>query len=249
MNIYLIPDTQQKQGVRNPLIPIAHHICDVKPNVVLHGGDHWDFPSLSRYDKGKKSHRTKSFLADLRAGNEAMEAFWKIIKKRWPKYKQCQWIILEGNHEIRRKNALEYGPDELLELIEAFPMNYDNWNVVLPFLKVHKINGVSFSHYFQNDSSNRPIGTAKQLLMKRHSSRVAFHKQGFDYAEALGMEGRQIQAIIAGSCYFHNEGYKTHTNHHWRGTVVLTNVRDGMFDFARYNLQSIDNHYKKFYKK
>jgi len=52
--IYIIPDTQVKPDVENPLIAVAHHICDLKPHYVIHLGDHWDFPSLSKYDKGKK---------------------------------------------------------------------------------------------------------------------------------------------------------------------------------------------------
>lgn len=48
---FVIPDTQVKKGV-----PIDHMawigaaIRDYKPDVVVHLGDHWDFPSLSRYD-------------------------------------------------------------------------------------------------------------------------------------------------------------------------------------------------------
>jgi hypothetical protein len=245
--IYIIPDTQSRPNVRNPLIVYAYHICELKPKHVIHLGDHWDFPSLSQYDKGKKSHRVKSYLADVRAGNFSMAEFWAIIEQLWPKYKEeCEFTILYGNHEDRRRRALEYGPDELVSLLEEFPMDYDNWSTVVPFLKTYKIKGINFCHYFQNEGSARPIGTARQLIMKKHVSCIAGHKQGFDYEEMItGDEEKVIQCMIIGSGYYHDEAYKTHTNHHWRGSVILYNVHDGMYDYARYSLTWLDGQYIK----
>jgi len=243
--IYVIPDTQVKPGVKNPLIPIAHHICDIKPRYVIHGGDHWDFPSLSRYDKGKKSHRTKSYLKDMRAGNKAMDEFWDILNKKWAKHQEeCEFILHQGNHEERRVRAIQYGPDELLELIEECDYNHKGWNKVVKFLEVNIVEGIHFTHYFANLNSAYPIGSAAQLIKKKLSSCLAFHKQGFDYAEQTAEEGRLIQCMIVGSCYFHDENYKNHNNHHWRGVVVLTNVRNGMYDFARYSLTELERYYE-----
>ena len=243
--IYLIGDTQSKENVKNPLVVIAHHICDLRPKHVLHLGDHWDMPSLSAYDKGKKSHRVYSYLKDIEAGNLAMREFWNIINLRWPKWKdECVFVILEGNHENRRNNALEYGGDYIYDLLASKSFDLKNWSIKVPFLEVIKINGIEFSHYFQNDGSPRPIGTAKQLLTKRHVSCIAGHKQGFDYAEMLKGADETIQSMIIGSSYYHNESYKTHTNHHWRGTVLI-HFREGAagFDFSRYSLESLDKIY------
>jgi hypothetical protein len=244
---YIVPDLQIKTGVRNPLIVLAHHINDLRPKHVICGGDLWDLPSLSLYDKGKKSHRAKSYLQDITAGNVALEEFWKIIKKKWPTFKDdCVWIILQGNHEFRRERALEHGPDELIELMKSVDFDYSNWSMVIPFLSVIKINGIEYSHYFQNEGSARPIGTARQLLMKRHTPCIAFHKQGFDYAEMLQGAEQTIQALIIGSCYYHDESYKNHTNCHWRGSVLI-HFRNGLngFDFSRYSLASLDKIYEK----
>jgi len=189
-DIYVIPDTQTRPGVKNPLIAVAHHICQLRPSTILHLGDHWDFPSLSAYDKGKKSHRSKTYLDDVRAGNRCMEEFWAIIKKKWKRWKKSKWIILKGNHENRRHRALEYGPDELVTLMLEFPMNYDNWDRVIPFLEWIEVKGVTFCHYFVQDNSSGAISTAQALLNKRHGSVVAGHKQGFDYKEALTTKKR-----------------------------------------------------------
>jgi len=244
MNIYKIGDTQVKPGVRNPLVPIAYHICEVKPDIIVHIGDHWDMPSLSKYDKGKKSHRTKSYLSDIRAGNKALREFNSILDLMWPdNRKLCKKIIFKGNHEDRRNRALEYGPDELIELMNEFDFDYTGWDEVVPFREVKSIGGVLFTHFFQNLNNANAIGTARQLIAKKHCSCVVGHKQGWEYHEEITEKNKRIQALISGSSYLHDENYKNHNNHHWRGTTVLTNVKNGMFDFARYDIHTLDTHY------
>jgi len=242
MNIYVIPDTQSKEGVQNPLLPIAHHICELKPDYVIHMGDHWDMPSLSSYDKGKKSHEAKTYRKDITAGNKSMQEFWAVIALKWPKArKECIFEFLNGNHEFRRNRAMEYASEDLRDLMKAFPFEIDGWKEH-PFLKVIIRGGVSFSHYFANLNSDRPIGTARQILLKKHISCVAAHMQGYDYAEQLTGK-KTIQAIIAGSCYYHNETYKPQSNHHWRGSILLRDVKGGMFEFSRFSLFKLKEKY------
>ncbi len=241
---YIIPDTQSKEGVGNPLIPVARHICQIRPAIVIHLGDHWDMPSLSKYDKGKKSHRVKTYFKDVTAGNASMAQFWQIIHSNWPNaHNQCKFIILKGNHEDRVNRAKEYGPDELIDLLDQYPLDYQHWDKVIPFLQVFEWKQIEFCHYFQNLNNATAIGTARQLLMKSHKSRIAGHKQGFDYEEMPCGSNKVIQAMIAGSCYYHSEEYKTHNNNHFRGTVILKNVHDGMFDFSRYSLNALKERY------
>ena len=242
--IYVIPDTQAKTGVYNPLEPVAYHISKIKPTYIVHLGDHWDMPSLSQYDKGKKSHRVKTYLKDIEAGNEAMKSFFSILDRSWPEHVNvCRKYILTGNHEHRIARAKEYGPDELVGLMDLHKPDYTGWDEVYPFLEILKLEGINFCHYFQNNGSASAISTARQLILKQHESCIAGHKQGFDYAEQLQGKDKRIQSMIIGSCYYHDEEYKTHTNHHWRGSVVLHDVHDGMYDFSRHSLTSLDQQF------
>lgn len=239
--IYVIGDTQSKPGVKNPLIPVAYHICELKPKYVVHMGDHWDMPSLSYYDKGKKSHRIYTYHDDIDAGNRTMDEFWTIIDKHWPTaLDECEFHIHKGNHEDRIKRAIEYCEDSYKRMFIDYPPCYDNWSHVHEFLVINKIHGINFSHYFQNLNNANAISTARQLCMKKHTSCIAGHKQGFDYEEMMTDEGN-IQCMIVGSTYYHEEGYKAQSNHHWRGTVVLYNYDGkGQYDYARYSLDFLD---------
>lgn len=245
--IYLIGDTQQRPQVRNSLKVCALHIADVRPRYVVLLGDHWDLPSLSYWDKGKKSHRPRTYLRDMQAGNKAMVEFWDILIGAWPEVlKECEFHFLMGNHEDRRNKAIEFCEDHYVDLIESVKFNLKNWKVH-KFLKVVKIQGIEFSHYFANPNSSKAIGSARHLLNKRHVTCIAGHQQGFDYAEQLQGSNKTIQALIMGSTYYHNEDYKKHNNHHWRGTVIIHNTKTSTgFDFSRFSLDTLDKLYEDF---
>lgn len=244
--IYVIGDTQLKEGVRNPLVVIAHHICSIRPKHVVHLGDHWDMPSLSGYDKGKKSHEAKTYTKDIAAGNHSMREFWAIINKLWPSNKEdCTWVILEGNHEHRIDRAKDYGTHELRDLMEMVVRDYRGWEIVVPFLEIIRIHDIEFCHFFTNEHTSKPVGTARMMLNKRHVNQIAGHKQGFDYAEQLKGSDETIQAVILGSSYYHDEEYKKQSNHHFRGTMVVhLNGKRG-FDFMRTSLNLLDKMYLK----
>lgn len=247
MDILVIPDTQVKKGVDvSYLVSIAKYAAQEKPAYIIHLGDHHDMPSLSYYDKGKKSHEVYNYIDDIESGNEATDLFFKALDLYWRGHKKkCKKIKLRGNHEDRINRAREYGDATLCAMIRRFKIDDSRWNRVIPFNQPLKIGGIFFSHYFPNDNSGKPIGTARQLLNKRSNSVVAGHQQGFDYAEQLTMDGKTLHALIAGSCYLHDENYKgPQCNHHFRGIVMLRNVRDGMYDIERYSLDRLMKDFK-----
>ena len=77
----VIPDTQVKPGVPlDHLSWIGEYIVERKPDVVVHLGDHWDFPSLSAYDRGKKAMEGRRYTDDVDAGNEGMNLLTTPIR-------------------------------------------------------------------------------------------------------------------------------------------------------------------------
>lgn len=245
-DIYVLPDTQIRPDIDYTFLKsIAKHISEVKPKYLIMLGDWHDMKSLSSFDKGKKSHEIFNYIEDIESGNDADEYFFSWLKVFWPTYKRkMKRIKLYGNHEDRIKRAMEYGDSTIREMLRRFRIDNSRWSKIVPFLKVFKLLGVNFSHYFPNDNSGKAIGTARQLLQKRHESCVAGHQQGFDYAEQLSFGTKVIQAIISGSCYVHDEGYKGPNNHHFRGTYILRNVKRGMFDIERFSLVNLREKYK-----
>src|SRR4029077_11239935 len=98
--------------------------------------------------------------------------------------------------------------------------------------------GVSYSHYFANTHSGKPIGgSIDNRLNKIGRTFVQGHEQGL----LLGL--RQFpgnvtrHGVVAGSFYLHDEAYRgLQSNGEWRGIVVMNDVRDGQFDIMPLSL-------------
>jgi hypothetical protein len=94
-----IPDTQVKPGVPTDHIEwAARYIAEKQPSVIVVGGDWHDMPSLSSYDRGKRSSEGKRYRQDIQAGNDAIDLFERTLKREAPKYQPGKEFIL-GNHD------------------------------------------------------------------------------------------------------------------------------------------------------
>jgi hypothetical protein len=72
--IMCIFDTQVKEGIDTTyLSDIGKYIVEKRPDIVVHIGDHWDMPSLSSYDVGKKVFEGRRYRKDIDAGNQGMQ--------------------------------------------------------------------------------------------------------------------------------------------------------------------------------
>lgn len=230
----VIPDTQSKPGVPNDhLAWIGQYIADKfsgRDTTVIHLGDHWDMPSLSSYDKGKKAMEGRRYLADVVAGNRAFALLDDPIaaataKTGWTPRK----VLLRGNHENRILRATELDP-QLDGLLSMDALDGRDWEVH-DFLEVVDIDGVLYSHYFYNPMNGRPYGGANvetRLKTIGHSFTMG-HQQTLQYGLRF-INGVSQHGLVCGAAYQHEEDYLgPQGNAHWRGIVVCHNVRDGSY--------------------
>jgi len=228
---FVLPDTQCKPGEpMDHLRWIGRAIRDYKPDVVIHIGDHWDFPSLSTYSAPESgAMEGLRYEDDLKAGNDGLSILHKAMGG-WHGRK----VLLRGNHEDRLTRYLDRNP----KLSGAMGFHQFNdrslgWEVV----DYHcgspgqiTIDGVIYAHYFAAVNTGRPIGgTAQNKLNHVGTSFVQGHVQGYEVGTKQYATGVVRKGIVAGSAYLHDEDYKGMANAHWRGVVVLNEVRDGQF--------------------
>jgi hypothetical protein len=250
MKIAVIPDTQVKPGVDTKYLEnIGKYILEKKPDVIVHMGDHWDMPSLSSYDVGKKAFEGRRYKHDIEAGNLGMAALLKPLTEfnerakanHKPRYSPRK-VFLMGNHENRINRAVNSDP-KLEGTIGVNDLNLQGWETY-DFLEVALIGGIAFSHYFVTGVAGRPASTANAQLNKKHMSCIAGHQQGMQIATAERADGQRLTSIIAGSCYEHDEDYLGHQgNKHWRGFLMLHEVQDGQFDLMPLSLNYINQKY------
>lgn len=226
----IIPDTQIRPGIDTTHLEwIGRYIAERKPDVVIHLGDHWDMPSLSSYDKGKKSHEGRRYSADVAAGNAGMDRLLNGMDKYHPRK-----VFLIGNHEQRIERMAE-AQAELDGTIGYHNLALNEWEVY-KFLQPVTIDGITYCHFFPHSGSGAVTQTkhgapsAKAQLIREGGSCTAGHQQGLDVA-CLPLRGRLQWGLIAGSCYFHEEAYLSpQGTAYWRGIIVKHEVSEGSYN-------------------
>lgn len=237
----VIPDTQAKPGSPNDHLRwigqyIVDHFKD-QPIKIIHLGDHWDMPSLSSYDRGKKEMEGRRYLADIEAGNTAFavlnQALTDLNNTR-RRTKHAGWhperYILRGNHEDRIMRAVSM--DAQLDGV----LSYEQFNDValgwipVPFLDIKWLDGIAYSHYFYNPMTGKPLGGTVDARLKTigHSFTMG-HQQTLAYSLRY-VAGKSQHGLVAGACYLHDEDYKgPQGNAHFRGIIVKHEVEEGSY--------------------
>ena len=226
--ILVIADTQAKSEENMEyLLWVGHYIAEKQPDIIVHIGDHYDFPSLSSYDKGKSSSEGRRLYKDIEAGNTGFE-YLNMAMKDIPDYNPRKVFCL-GNHEHRLSRYVDDNPELIGTLgVDKLPFEKYGWEVH-PFLKPVEIEGIYFVHYLANPFTGKPYsGSAANILSKVGKSFVVGHKQTLDISIRPTIDGSLQLGIVNGACYDFDESYKGYQgNHHFRGLTVLHECSNG----------------------
>lgn len=246
-----IPDIQAKDGVPlEHLSWIGQYIVYKKPDVIIQIGDFADMPSLSSYDKGKKSFEGRRYKKDVAAARKAMDLLLAPMKaynahqrKLKEKLYKPRMVLTLGNHEDRIMRAVNLQA-ELEGILSYDDLPYEDWEVH-DYLKPVFIDGVCYTHFMANPMTGKPYGGQAATTLKNvgHSFAVG-HAQKLEVATRHLITGQQQWGIVAGACYLHDEEYKGYQgNEHWRGIIMLHDVKDGSFDPMFISLEYLKNRY------
>ncbi len=246
-----IPDVQAKEGVlMDHLNWLGQYIVDKKPDVIINAGDFADMPSLSSYDRGKRSFEGRRYKKDIKAAKLAMDTLLGPLREynaHMRKMKQAQYrpkmVLTLGNHEERIERAVNCQA-ELEGILGYHDLPYEDWEVH-DFLKPVVIDGIMYVHYLSNPFTGKPYcGTALNQLSKVQHSFCVGHRQTLDHATYFTPLGKQTLGIVAGAFYQHDEDYKGYQgNAHWRGVVMLHDVHEGQADPMFVSLEYLRRRY------
>ena len=241
-----LPDPQcRPSDTFEHLEAAGNYIVDKRPDVIVNLGDHFDFPSLSTYDKGRKRAEGQRVNLDIAAGREGMAALLGPLKRLQATQKRDKKKIyipemhfLFGNHEDRLTRHVEAHPElEGFLSLDDLGLEAMGWTVH-EFLKPVCIDGVWFAHYFYNPANGRPYAGMMQTIIKNigHSF-VQGHRQGLDTGIKYLSTGETRRGVIAGSFYQHNEHYRgPQATNEWRGIIFATEVKEGSFNICEVSL-------------
>lgn len=239
----VIPDVQIKEGVPSDHLSWAgRYIAEKRPDTIVMIGDFADMPSLSSYDKGKKSFEGRRYKKDILAARRGMELLLTPIAKE--KGYSPRLILTLGNHEDRIVRAVNDDP-KLEGMLDLDDLGYasDGWKVY-PYLEPVVLDGIAYCHFFTSGVMGRPVSSAAALLSKKHQSCVMGHVQGRQIAYATRADGTQITGLFVGAFYQHDEEYLNYQgNKHWRGLWMLHEVENGSFDEMPVSIEYLKRKY------
>jgi hypothetical protein len=250
-----IPDQQLKPGVKMSHMRWAgQYIADTfagsKNKIrLINAGDAGDFPSLSSYDKGTGKMEGRRYNNDLKAVDEGFSLFEEGLAN----HKHKLWTpdskdLTLGNHEYRIERAVNQDIHTLEGRMGYFELPYEKhgWTVH-DFLKVVKLDGVMYAHYFQNAMGRPYAGENIKLTMRKLGGSFTHgHRQGMDSGMYFTADGRQVNGLWAGSFYLHDEDYLGYQGNaaHWRGIVVCHDVRQGQYDIMPVSMDYLCRKYE-----
>jgi hypothetical protein len=176
--IMVLPDVQAKPGLDfSYLRRYGTYMLEKRPDIVVCIGDFADMPSLSSYDKGRKSFEGRRYKRDVEATQFAMQAFLGPLneynamrrKNRKGEYRP-RLVLTLGNHEDRIHRAINDDAklDGVLSIKDLAYEEY-GWEVY-PFLQVVIMEGVAFSHFIATGVMGRPASSAAAQLRKANMS-------------------------------------------------------------------------------
>lgn len=253
MSTYLIlPDQHAHYEHSNERADwLAQLIIDLKPDTVINLGDAADMPSLSSYDKGKRSFHGKSYKKDIDAHLEFQERLWEPVKRT--KKKMPYRVVLEGNHEQRVERVLDLSP-ELAGTVDFNDYAFDDYyhEVIrydggLP--GIYERDGILFAHFFPTGISGRPIGgerPAHMLLAKNSKSSICGHSHTLDFATRRTVANKTLNSVVCGCYQDYINDWSGPLGRFWQaGVAILRNVEDGEFDFQWVSINSLRKIYGK----
>lgn len=246
----LIPDTHahyQHHNKRADLL--ANLIIDLRPDCVVHIGDGPDMPSLSGYDRGKKSFQGRTYKQDIEAWLDFQDRMWYPVKKRKKKLPDSYYLI--GNHEERIDRAIQLQP-ELEGAIGYQDLELERyWSEVVPYAGrtpgILCIDDIYYAHYFVSGVMGKPVSgerPAYSLITKQYASCTQGHTHTLDTCVRTTVGRQKINGLVCG-CFidYHVDWAGNTQDLWWPGVIVKHNVEGGCYDPQFISLKALQKEY------
>ena len=225
---------------------LSRLITKEMPDTIVFGGDWWDLPSLSWFDKGKPHFQATSYKEDIRRGRVAMDITLDGINRR--KQTRCHRLFLIGNHEYRIQRAIDSqgSPVNLRGLLSFNHLLLDKHHMqVVPYKGIEpgyiSVDGILYSHFFKDRNS---LHLANTLLLDNHQSSVQGHTHQLDYKVVGTPQGRSLHGLVCGCFTDEQPSYSGQTSGRWSpGVAILHDVQDGSYDLEWVSLDRLMSNY------
>ena len=224
-------------------------IHEMRPDVVIDGGDTADLPSLASYDKGTRAAVGRTYKQDVDAHNDFQDRLWH--KARKAKRKLPRRVRLIGNHEQRIDRALDSNQN-LCGSIGYNDLQLDKYYDDIVYYEgttpgTIQIDGVTYAHYFTAGLMGRPVGgehPGYSLISKKHSSCSQGHSHMMDFCIRNDSTGRSLIGLVAPSYIDYQVDWAGQVQKMWtNGVIIKRQVEDGRYSMSFITMEEIKKEY------
>jgi hypothetical protein len=229
IRVLVLPDGHMHPEFSNDrFAALGEMILDLRPDELWCLGDLADMPSLSSYDKGKRSFEGRRYKADIEVTHDGLEKLFGAVnrhndqqrKNRKATYNPYK-LLTSGNHSDRINRVTQLNP-ELFGAISTDDLGFqDYFDEIVDFKQTAIRHGFAISHYFPSGIKGQPIGgvhAAYNLITKNGMSSIAGHSHLWDMKILTRADGQKLLGLVAG-CY---------VQHMWDLSVTLLDgVKNG----------------------
>jgi len=169
------------------VLKVLHQI---KPDILVHGGDHWDFWRISRFEK-QAAHKRHSLLEELKIGLDVLQQFGHAAPESH---------FIEGNHDDRISRDLAGRAPEYMEVLEHFKLDLPGivagagFKTYTPYRKHLTLGKVIYSH----DLGRAGEYAVHQSGKDAHHNIVIGHNHIMDYTVGGNSVGKSKVAASFG---------------------------------------------------
>jgi hypothetical protein len=254
----ILPDSHTQKGQHNRRFDLVSSLLyDLRPDFFVNIGDHWDMPSLCKYDQNKKEEFSeRRYQTDIAVGIEANDRIFHSLKKN--KKKLPLRIFCEGNHEHRIVRALLSNPVLLEGTLGIKDLQLDKSYDIINLYdgdtpSIYELEDILIAHYIVSGTMGNPIGgeaPANSLLVKKHRSCIVGHDHRFDHSvkavgSATGKSQKTIMGLFAGCFIDFRPSFAGQAADLWQsGMCILHGVEKGTYDIEWVSLQRLKQIYR-----
>lgn len=228
---------------------LAKLALDLKPDVIICGGDSADMSSLCSYDRGTKNFIGRNYKKDIEAHLDFTDRLMTPLRKT--KKKLPRRVFIEGNHENRIKRAIQYQPE--LEGAISFKdlCIGDYYDECIEYTRgtpgIVTIDGVTYAHYFVTGVSGKPTSSSAPAglsLSKSLGSITQGHSHVLDYATRPTVLGNRLHSLVGG-CFMTErlEWAGTVNELWWSGCFIKREVSAGNYDLEMVSIERLKKEY------
>jgi len=216
--------------IHHSWLVMRNFIQDLKPEIIVLGGDIFDFPYISKFDiEYEELREGKRFVKDFELVNMQLD----FLRQ----HASMKIVYLEGNHEFRLEQYIRRNPElrGFLDLTTALDLDGKNISFIREVDQPYRVGKLAIIHGWYWS-----VYHARKHLDEYSGNIIYFHTHSFQqHSRLIRSQDMPISAWGIGCLCDKNPEYARGRTRHWENGCAVIDI-DEKNDFQVYPLRIIN---------